>query len=61
MAGSTTQEIPCQATEDAKKMAILLASPSGEEPPEGRRRQTQRKPETNQASNTTLRPAEDKR
>jgi len=32
MAGSTTEETPCQATEDAKKMAILLASPSGEDP-----------------------------
>jgi hypothetical protein len=32
MAGSTTKELPCQATEDAKKMAILLAGPSGEEP-----------------------------
>ena len=32
MAGSTTEELPCQRTEDAKKMAILLTSPSGEEP-----------------------------
>jgi hypothetical protein len=40
--GSTTEDIPCQAAEDAKKMAILLAGPSGEDPPEGRRRQTQR-------------------
>jgi hypothetical protein len=32
MAGSTTAELPCQATEDAKKMAILLAGPSGEDP-----------------------------
>jgi hypothetical protein len=38
MAGSTTEELPCQTTEDAKTMAILLASPSGEDPPEGRRR-----------------------
>ncbi len=34
MAGSTTEELPCQATEDAKNMAILLAGPSGEDPPE---------------------------
>ena len=32
MAGSTTAEIPGQRTEDAKKMAILLACPSGEDP-----------------------------
>ena len=37
MAGSTTEDLPCQATEDAKMMAILLASPSGEEPPEAMR------------------------
>ena len=47
MAGSTTEELPYQATEDAKTMAILLASPSGEEPlrapggpPEANRTQT---------------------
>ena len=39
MAGSTTEDLPCQATEDAKKVAILLACPSGEDPPEGRQRQ----------------------
>jgi hypothetical protein len=39
MAGRT---VPCQATEDANQMAILLACLSGEEPPEAktRRRQT---------------------
>ena len=50
MAGSTAEELPCQTTEDAKTMAILLASPSGEEPPEGRRRQTQRKQRTAKSS-----------
>jgi hypothetical protein len=40
MAGSTTEEIPCQATEDAKKMAILLTSPLRRGAPEGRQRQT---------------------
>ncbi len=43
MAGSTTEDLPYQRVEDAKKMAILLASPSGEDPSEGRQRQTQRR------------------
>jgi hypothetical protein len=59
MAGSTTEEIPCQTTDHAKKMAILLAGPSGEDPPEGRRRQTGGKParsrrQSPSSKNTTL-------
>ena len=53
MAGSTTEDLPCQATEDAKKMAILLASPSGEEPPEGPRRAAGGKPSENNAPQKT--------
>ena len=36
MAGSTTEDLPCQATEDAKKVAIPETCPSGEEPPEAK-------------------------
>ncbi len=49
MAGSTTEETPCQVTEDAKEMAILLAGPSGEDPPEGRRRQSAEAPQQGHA------------
>ena len=46
MAGSATADLPCQVTEDAKMMAILLACPSGEDSPEGRRRHPRRQAQT---------------